>query len=233
MENKNISILSTRPVGQELIDYAAGNGVKIEQLSFIRTEPVESVEVQQEIESAALLTTTIVFTSMNAVDAVAEQLNDMQPDWSIFCIGHATQEKVSQHFGKHMIAGTADNASELAELIIEEMDIDEVFFFCGDQRREELPTTLRDTGIEVNEIVVYQTIATPQKVKEAYQAFIFFSPSAVESIFSINKPNASALFFAIGETTAQAIQKYHKGQIIISPEPSKQSMIETAIDFFS
>ncbi len=157
MGNK-IEILCTRQIGQPLKDLCTSKNIFIDSISFITTEPIETVEVQQEIENALILSTPVVFTSMNAVEAVAEFLFDEQPDWRIFCIGNTTLQLAKKYFGEHKIAGTANDASELAEVILAEGDIEEVIFFCGDKRRDELPEILKKNNIEVNEIVVYETI---------------------------------------------------------------------------
>ncbi len=47
-------------------------------LSFIETEPIDSIEMYEEIENALLESATVVFTSMNAVEAVAAHLNELQ-----------------------------------------------------------------------------------------------------------------------------------------------------------
>lgn len=70
MQENKIHILCTRPLPASLIDEAAEAGIDIEIQSFIETESILSVEVQQEIEQASIKTATVVFTSMNAVDAV-------------------------------------------------------------------------------------------------------------------------------------------------------------------
>ena len=93
MENQ-IKILCTRSVSPEMIGSAASMGIVIDTLPFITTEPIENIEVQQEIENALLLSTTVVFTSMNAVEAVAVFLSDAVPDWRIYCIGNTTRELV-------------------------------------------------------------------------------------------------------------------------------------------
>ena len=86
-------------------------------------------------------------------------LMDQQPDWRIYCIGNTTKQLVKNILVKKQLRELPNHATELAELIVEEDESEEVFFFCGDQRRDELPDILRSNDIEVNEIVVYQTIA--------------------------------------------------------------------------
>src|SRR5687768_2783167 len=163
MEQNSINILCTRPLDEVLLSEAADEGILIEQLSFIETEPIQSIEVQQEIEQAFLQHTTVVFTSMNAVEAVAYYQEESQPNWDIYCIGTATAKLVARHFGEEQIIGRADDAAALAELITENEEVEEIIFFCGEQRRDELPEILQQHDIEVNEIIVYQTIELPHR----------------------------------------------------------------------
>ena len=232
MQQNKINILCTRPLEDSLIKEAKQKGIDIIILSFIEAEPIQSIYVQQEIEQALLQSTTVVFTSMNAVDAVVNYKDDHQPDWRIYCIGTTTNKLVQNYFGGETIAGTANSAAELAELIAGESDTDEVVFFCGDQRRDELPDILRSNDIEVNEIMVYQTIAVPHKVEKDYHGILFFSPSAVESFFSNNKVAEQTILFAIGNTTATAIKKYSNNKIIISDEPGKENLVLKMMEYF-
>ena len=231
MQN-NICILCTRPLNERLVEEALQEGISIDEISFIETEAVQSIEVQQEIEQAATKSTTIVFTSMNAVEAVAEYIDEEKPDWTIYCMGQTTQQLVKKFFGEESIAGTGDNASDLAALVAEEAYTDEVIFFCGDQRRDELPDILRNNDMEVTEITVYHTIATPHAIKKNYNGILFFSPSAVDSFFSVNKITKPAMLFAIGNTTAAAIKKYTDAGIITAKKPGKENLVEKAINYF-
>lgn len=233
MQQNKINILSTRPLNKSLVQEAKAVGISIDELSFIDTEPIQDIATQQEIEQAYLQSSTVVFTSMNAVDAVLAWQDGQQPDWVIYCMGNTTKLLLKENFGEHSVAGTASSAAELAELIAEESDIDEVIFFCGEQRRDELPAILRNKGIEVHEIIVYETIHTPHKVSKDYHAILFYSPSAVSSFFSNNKVPAQTILFAIGNTTAKTIQQYCNNTIIIGKEPGKEELVRQAMEFFS
>lgn len=232
MQDNPITILSTRPLEKEWVEEANAMGIFIDQLSFIETEPVQTIEVLEEIEQAFLREATVVFTSKNAVEAVAKEQQNFTPHWRIYCIGYATQLLVKKYFGEQSIAGTADSARDLAERICEETDTEEVIFFCGDQRRNELPDKLRSKNIDVIETVVYQTIAVPHKIKKQYHGILFFSPSAVESFFCQNKISRQTILFAIGETTAAAIRKYSSNKIIISNKPGKETLLHRMLEYF-
>jgi Uroporphyrinogen-III synthase len=233
MQKDKIHILSTRPLPAGLTEEARQLGIWIDETSFIETEPIRSVEVQQEIEQALIKFTAVVFTSMNAVEAVTEELDGALPEWKIFCIGNTTREVVEKYFGENTIAGTADNALALAEEIIQDEEIDEVTFFCGDQRRDELPDALRQNDIEVIEVVVYNTIPIPQKIEKNYHGILFFSPSAVESFFKKNKIPDQTYLFAIGNTTAATIKKYTTNKIIIAKEPGKENLVRQMMEYYS
>lgn len=232
MATADFRLLSTRPLDDDTIEEAAERGVIIDCVSFIDTEPIQTIDVQQEVETALLQSATIVFTSMNAVEAVASFMQEDQPEWSIYCMGNTTRQLVKEYFGDNSIAGTADSATDLAWLIIEEGETEEVIFFCGDQRRDELPSILQNNGIDVTEITVYETIATPSVIKKNYNGILFFSPSAVDSFFSVNKITGNTVLFAIGATTAAAIKKRSQATVVIGDSAGKQALAEKAIHYF-
>ncbi len=233
MQEHNIHILCTRPIEEDLVEQALLQNIRIDTISLIETEPIQSIEVQQEVELASIQIANIVFTSMNAVEAVTDLLDGAIPEWRIYCIGHATKELIDAYFGEDAIAGIADNAAELAEEILQDENIDEIIFFCGNKKREELSKRLQQNNIHVNEIVVYQTHTIAQSIEKKYDAVIFFSPSAAESFFSKNRLSETAIVFAIGTTTRETIQQFCKNKIIVSKYPSKQALVEQAIDYFT
>jgi len=233
MQEHNIHILCTRPVDKALIEQAFLQNIQLDTISFIETEPIQTIEVQQEIELASVQMADIVFTSMNAVEAVTDMLDGVIPDWRIYCIGHKTKELIDAYFGSEAIAGIADNAAELAEEILLDESIDEIIFFCGNKKREELSQKLQENNIAVNEIIVYKTYSITHSIEKKYDAVIFFSPSAAESFFTNNSLPQTAIIFAIGNTTQKTIQQFCKNKIIVSKYPEKQALVEQAIDYFT
>ena len=233
MQQNNIQILCTRSLPASLINLAGEAGIEISVSPFIETESMLSVEVQQETGLLSFQTAIVVFTSMNAVDAVTRLLNGYQPDWTIYSIGTATGRLVKEYFGGEKIAGTAADAASLAMLIAEDRFADDVVFFCGDQRRDELPAMLRQQGIEVNEIVVYQTINLPHVIEQQYHGILFFSPSAVQSFFQKNKLTGTTILFAIGNTTANEIKKFTDNKIVTSDSPEKENLVGKVMEYFS
>jgi uroporphyrinogen-III synthase len=232
MQDKKINILCTRPLNGPLIKEAEQRGFTIDVLSFIEISKTEDITTKKEIEQAAAREAAVVFTSMNAVEAVTESLNGKKPGWKIFCIGNTTRKLVHEYFGPAAIAGTGGTAAELARQIAADRFIDEVFFFCGNIRRDELPAILRQQDILVKETVVYSTSLLPQKIKADYKGIVFFSPSAVRSFFQVNKPAETTVLFAIGTTTAEEIKKHTANKIIIADEPGKENLVQKMMEHF-
>lgn len=231
MQKSNLYILSTRPLSTNIIQQAAAQHIHIECTSFIETEPVLDDAVIKEIQHLAQQNIAAVFTSMNAVDAVTDQVTG-KPDWKIFCLGHTTRQLIGKHFGEEGIEGTADNASALADEIITK-GFKKVYFFCGNQRRDELPQKLEENGVDLHELVVYKTHQTTQRVSKKFSGILFFSPSAVHSFFGDNEVESDTVLFAIGTTTAAAIEQYSNNKIIIAGQPGKDNLVHEAIQYFT
>lgn len=127
---------------------------------------------------------------------------------------------------------TANTARALAGTIIGH-GVQEVVFFCGNRRRDELPRLLQEHGIGVHEITVYETRDIPAPALADPDAILFFSPSAVGSFFSVNSIGPKTVCFAIGSTTAAAIADYTDNKII-TPELDRhsQDMIMASVEFY-
>jgi uroporphyrinogen-III synthase len=233
MQLNKIPILCTRPLSRDLIALAEQRGFQIDVVPFIKTEPIYSEELLQSIQYFSSQPITAVFTSMNAAEAVINQLNGFKPLWKLFCLGSTTRKTLEQYFGKEAILGVAANASMLAQSVISSGKVSRVVFFCGDQRRDELPSILHEKQIAVEEIVVYKTTILDNKISQNYGGILFFSPSAVKSFFSNNTIGTETILFAIGETTAAEIRKHTKNKIIVGDVAAKENLLNTIIDYYN
>ena len=230
MGNSKKYLLSTRPLPKSVIEEGAKKNVIIEELSFITTHPVQNEELFETIKQLAEEKHTVVFTSMNAVEAVAAHVNAV-PGWRIYSIGNTTNKLIEEKWGSDKVAATADSASGLAERLVDD-EVKEVIFFCGNIRREELPNKMRSEGNQVEEVIVYETEETPAVIEKTYDGILFFSPSTVNAFYSRNKPAKETVLFAIGKTTAEAI-KQHKGQkVVVANQASKVDLAMKAIAYF-
>ncbi|MEO8112565.1 MAG: uroporphyrinogen-III synthase, partial [Ginsengibacter sp.] len=173
-----------------------------------------------------------VFTSMNAVEALRKFVPS-KSSWRVFCIGNTTKKLVKDIFGEGNLSGIGNNATALAENIVSDKGIKKVYFFCGDQRRDELPRKLKDNNIDIEELIVYKTIETAEKISKVYDGILFFSPSAVHSFFLKNLISDETQVFAIGTTTADALKPFTQQPVIIADFPGKKNLVEQAINYFS
>lgn len=226
-----ISILSTRALNDTLLTKAAEKNIYIDAIPFIKTETVLTPEIHDRIQILATQKKVTIFTSVNAVEAVNRHLKQ-KPDWTIYCMGGVTKDAVYDIFGKHSVTGTAKTATSLAEKIVDDKAVNDVVFFCGDQRLDDLSETLISNKIKVEELVVYNTIQTPQSIEKNYNAVLFFSPSAVHSFFSENTIAINVKLFSIGKTTTATIQTYCTNPVITSEWPGKDQMIELVMKHF-
>lgn len=230
MPGHKCRILSTALLPAAIIQETENEGFKLDTRPFIRTEYIKDQGTQEAV-SKAMAKKTVIFTSKNAVEAVADMIQPGNPYWNIYCIDQSTKELVQKQFpGSHVIGSAAD-AGTLASLIAEEYGETEIIFFCGDQRMDTLPSFLKTKNIQVEEIPVYKTIAGEIKMEDDYDAILFFSPSAVESFFRNNKVSSSTILFAIGNTTGSAIKNFSSNTVITRTKHDKQSLVHEAIHY--
>jgi uroporphyrinogen-III synthase len=132
-----------------------------------------------------------------------------------------------------VIIATGNDASDLANRLLPAIDNSEVFFFCSNIRRDELPVILLDHGVQLHEVVVYETEEAPHVVQTAYDALLFFSPSAVRSFFRNNRPAVHAVMFATGKTTAAAIAEYCDNEVQVADAPGKMEVVKKLMDWYA
>jgi len=230
MEKAKRYILTTRPLPKAIIEDAAAKNIVIEELSFIDTTPVASEAVVQRIKELASQACAVVFTSMNAVEMVATHIKEVK-EWTVYCIGNTTKKLINEKLPSAVIAVTAENAERLAEHIVDDK-VKKAVFFCGNIRRDELPNKIRSEGGSVEEIVVYETVERPSALSKEYEGILFFSPSAVNSFFKINKVPSRTQLFAIGSTTAETLRQFANRKIIVANSSGKQELAQQAIEYF-
>lgn len=228
-----VTVTSTKKLKPALVTGARAEGFIIKDHDFIQVHPVWSVEKQETFHQLQGIR-HVAFTSAHAVECLNRYLTDSTAaynSWKIFCLSGRTKESVIDFFhGTGNIVAEADNAQALAEKILEQ-EVKELVFFCGNLRRDELPQSLRAAGVQVHEMVVYETVPQPV-VAEAADAVLFFSPSAVESFFSVNQLKADTVCFAIGDTTAKAVKEKTGNPVVLSDAPSQGAVIESVYRYF-
>lgn len=173
----------------------------------------------------------LIFTSQNAVQSIFNhpKIDDLKSK-NVFSVGMKTKDLLSQN-GFNVVAYTG-YAADLAEIISLIYSTENFTFFSGNLRRDTLPNTLQENKIEFNEIQVYETELTPQKITAKIDGILFYSPSGVESYLKLNTIK-NEICFCIGETTAEALEQKKIKNIIIADKPSVENVILEAIEYFN
>lgn len=216
---KSAQILSTKILSPLQKQELTKAGIEVIQADFIKTEN-KPFELKNLNES-------LIFTSQNAVHSVlSNPKSEELKSKNVYCVGLKTKILLSEN-GFNVVAYTG-YASDLAEIITLIYRNESYTFFSGNLRRDTLPNALKEAGIKLNEIQVYETSLQPQKIKSPVDAILFFSPSGVESYLKDNSIKKETCF-CIGETTAEALHKITKN-IIIADQPTIEDVIEDVIN---
>jgi uroporphyrinogen-III synthase len=215
---KSTQILSTKILSPLQKQELTKAGIEVIEADFIKTEN-KPFELKNLNES-------LIFTSQNAVHSVlSNPKSEELKSKNVYCVGLKTKILLSEN-GFNVVAYTG-YASDLAEIITLIYRNESYTFFSGNLRRDTLPSALKEAGIKLNEIQVYETSLQPQKIKSPVDAILFFSPSGVESYLKDNSIKKETCF-CIGETTAEALQKITKN-IIIADQPTVEDVLEDVL----
>jgi uroporphyrinogen-III synthase len=231
MQLNTTQILCTRILNEQLVQKVAYPQLSIECIPFIQINYNQSSSFHELTSQLSLKKLTAIFTSANAVESVAAHVLQ-KPDWKICCIGGSTKDAVIKHFGEKAILFSAKNASLLSQKIIEEKHINEIIFFCGNQRLDDLPEILWSHNITVHEIIAYDNVPTPHEISKLYDGIMFFSPTAVHSFFSVNTIPLNTVLFSIGKTTTATIQTYCSNKIITSEWPGQENLLNKVAEYY-
>ncbi len=166
----------------------------------------------------------VVITSKNAVESLLQHFTPDQLKFkNIYCVGRKTKRLINNRIGP--VAHSEQTAEKLAIHLKEHaVDIEEVTFFCGNKRRDELVSILEKNDIKVHEIECYKTILTPNQVENTISSILFYSPTGIQSFLLENEPE-DKVAFCIGETTASEARNHFKTVIV-----SKTATIDSVLD---
>lgn len=188
----------------------------------------------------------LVFTSSNAVAAVADRLRSVgtQPDWSqvaIAAVGAQTRDAVRAVFGRDAdFLPEQANARGLAQGLPVPRAA-RVLLPQTDRADSATAQILRDRGAAVSTVVAYRTVMgsggidlAAQVSQGNIQALTFASPSAVEFLLQrCPQPQLLALPAAcIGATTARAARRLGFARLVVPPVGGLSKMLEALAQFF-
>lgn len=192
----------------------------------------------------------LIFTSPRAVEAVRMCVEERKKEWdssvrdkwnskSVYVVGKATAALV-QNLGLNPLGEDTGTADVLSRVIIkrEDKNIPPLFFPCGSIKREVLPTALRDNGVPLETLTVYQTAEHPDLEKNLKNYFTeqgvpasvaFFSPSGVKFCLDVVRrlsgdQLSNIKFGAIGPTTEEAMRAEGLTVSCVAPKPTAEHL---------
>lgn len=207
-------ILSTKKLLPNQRHFLLNAGLSVMEADFIATH-----HKQFDINA---VNQNLIFTSRNGFMAfLSHKLSGVYVGSNVFCVGITTHTLI-QNYGFRVIA-SADNAQQLADIILRDHSNESFTFFSGNLRRDTLTDTLANAGITFNEVEVYETELTPHAVTVPMDGLLFYSPSGVESYLTNNTINTEVCF-CIGTTTAASLEN-SADKIIVANKPSIENVI--------
>jgi uroporphyrinogen-III synthase len=217
-----IRILSTKKLLSNQKQYLLNADFNVIEADFIQTDNKDF-----ELKN---INDNLIFTSQNSVLSILENPNlELLKSKNVFCVGLKTKALLEEN-GFNVMAYTG-YAQDLAEIIALVYGSESYTFFSGNLRKDTLPDALKQAHIKFNEIAVYETILTPQKISSKVDGILFFSPSAVESYLRENKIKDETCI-CIGTTTAEALERNKIKNIVIANQPTVENTIIQCINEF-
>lgn len=210
------TILSTKKLNYSQRERLLAADLAVVDVDFIGTKSIPFTS-EAIIENA-------IFTSKRGVKAVFDKGINVQ---NAYCVGERTSTLLKSNIGK--VSYTANNAAALADWIIANCSDTFFQYFCAKDRLDTLPNQLTASGVNWTEIPVYETILTPKAYNQQFDGVLFFSPSGVESYFSINQ--APEHSFCIGNTTAASLKKYTSNFTVASITSVENVLVKTIKHF--
>ena len=209
------SVLSTKKLQLNQRELLLNAGCSFVEYDAITIELIP-FEFPKDIEN-------IIITSQNGATQI---LTQEMPTEHYFVVGKKTEALLSNEGLK--VVEIAQNSAELAHFIAKDYKKEHFYYFCGNKRRDELPTILKEAKVSFEEVITYKTSLNIRSFEQTFDGVLFFSPSGVEAFAKANTlKNTTA--FCIGNTTAAEAKKY-TNHTVVSNATSVESTIAKAVN---
>lgn len=141
-------------------------------------------------------------------------------DDSVFCLSKK-QANIISEFSDLVFVSSEKNSSSLSEMLHNREGLK--IFLKGN-------LSLKVLGAKIVEVEVYQNNLTKPAVENEFDAYLFFSPSGIESFIQGGNtlPEYSTII-TIGETTAEKARGQFANPVIVSPQQGELEMIQFAL----
>lgn len=148
----------------------------------------------------------------------------------IFCLSQK-QRDILIDSGLNVNLAEEPSIYSLAELISEKNHGQRVVYFRGDKSLNDLYERLFGVGIQAHEMVVYKNTPVEKWINEAFDAYLFFSPTAIEKYKdSGNFPAPNGVIMAVGENTARTAWKVFPNTVNQLEEEEELSFVKYSVE---
>ncbi|HMP28996.1 MAG TPA: uroporphyrinogen-III synthase [Saprospiraceae bacterium] len=202
------------------------------EIRFLKMMDVHLKNEENILRKVNNISVPIVFTSQHAVKFIKQIESENQftsKGKYCFAIEGSTQRSLSS--SNLTLLDSAKDSQQLALKIIESK-VKEVVHLTTSKRLDTLETILKSNDIDYKVVEVYYKKYNSIAVND-YDGLVFTSPGYVDCFFENNKPRINIPSFCIGKTTAGQLEKLGYNNIIVAKKASKESMVDTLINYFS
>lgn len=147
------------------------------------------------------------------------------------CLGASTANYLRSKGIEADFVGSANNSNEIAEEFIKASAKGKILFPCSSDSLRKVQEVLeKNKSFEVIDAVVYQTIFLHTTLEaNTYSAYVFTSPSNVQSFFTKNVLAENAKVVAIGESTAEALQHHKVKNLLVSEGFDEVDLVDALV----
>lgn len=119
---------------------------------------------------------------------------------------------------------------EKADFVIAQNEGDSVLFLHGDKLHSEFSSAFSGYPIQYTEIEVYKNTPIEKFVSGIFDAYLFFSPSGIDSFMaSGNVPNPNSTILANENSTAREAWRVFTNKVYLSPEQEELSFVQYSV----
>lgn len=250
-----VTVAVTRPTrqAQPLIQMLKERGAVPLALPTIRIEPpMDRAPLDAALRAlAAGAFTWVVFTSANAVDAVASAAADLGARDECLrairaaTIGESTARAALEHELDVAIVAEEPTAEGLVASLVPRLQAcDRVLYPRSAIGREYLPVALRDVGIDVTTVDAYRTVPEKDISPEVMSRLrsrnvdliLYSSPSSVSSLQALLGHERTLIeripAICAGPVTAASVREAGLPVAMISNHPGPPAMVDAAAEFW-
>lgn len=216
-------ILLTKFYKPQILKQKFSKPLEIFSQDFIQTQVIPLEEIQKKLKREQ----KFIVTSKIA----AKHILPLSLSGTFYCVGKTSAQLLSN--AGHSVVTTQPDAESLSQWLLKNTTTKStIIYFCSEIRQPTIAEALQESHIQLKEIITYYTFSQSIKLNQDYDAYAFFSPSGVKSFLKENKIPKKSVIFAIGKTTAQALEKKGITQVEIPKEPDADNLFKKIEEYY-